>query len=418
MNHNSGYRTTGVAYYAVRNQTGNAWGPGISANTFHYTFPFSFAGVANPRYRQQIVEFKDAGTNYTAWRSRVLQYAPLEAQALLKYSASEWYSTYVLNGASMMAVTPTVASTEDFSSVDDVARAKFYRKMSTDFSAGTFMGELREAITMIRRPALALRKGADAYLRTAVKRRHRVVRDARAKGYSPKAVERKYREMASATWLEVNFGWLPLYSDIVAGLEAFRDLMSAPAITPFSAMHQTRRNVPRKLMTNSGVMSINTETYLSASHQTQVRYKGAVYSQLSCSADLTQGFKLDYADAVVTGYQLLPYSWLLDYIVNVGDVLDAWVTAQRLRYVYCCRTDRYMSNYHADMQPKLVNGVAQIMDPGVLKIRVEKTQRTVVNAIPIPPLMFQHKINASQGTNIMTLAHLKAEGEAFRRRLL
>ena len=94
---------------------------------------------------------------------------------------------------------------------DTQARMAFLqhvRSLRTQFQGGVFLGELKEAIHMIVRPAQALRSAVDVYLGAA--------KEAARRGKGKKAITRAI----AGTWLEKSYGWVPMFSDIDSAMKA------------------------------------------------------------------------------------------------------------------------------------------------------------------------------------------------------
>lgn len=210
----------------------------------------------------------------------------------------------------------------DPSRADSDARVKILarcREVQRQFQGGTFLGELRETLQMIRRPAQALRSSIDRYSVAAKK----AARSAWKK--NPKQDREKSRAAQKAvtdTWLEHSFGWRPLFSDVD---DAARLLANA----------ETRQLIP---VQSQGIAEIVVDspasqqfgfhgvTYTQRKSGTAtVRYKGACVAESSNPTPWTfkkWGLTLD--NFVPTVWNLIPYSFLVDYFTNVGQVIDGW----------------------------------------------------------------------------------------------
>lgn len=228
--------------------------------------------------------------------------------------------------------------TQDTSYADNQARAKFYKKLRqirTSFSAPTFLGELRETLHMLRRPAAALWSNADGYL-SALKKRKRE---------SP----RHWTKSISGLWLEHSFGWLPLLRDIEEAYKAYnrigetkrRMLVSAS----FKAEYDRSRDVVNLGENASGIYFDHSRYYCDARlyEEVIVRYRGAVDAQVGTTEwDNMDLFGLNPKEFIPTAWELLPWSFLVDYFTNIGDILEASVVdTSNVAYVnrsVICRT--------------------------------------------------------------------------------
>lgn len=197
-----------------------------------------------------------------------------------------------------------------------VSFLKKVRQAQVAWSAPTFLGELRESIHMIRHPASALNHLLGQYLKD-VKRLKRTR-------------PRNWKKGLSGLWLEYAFGWVPLVSDIGNAYQAYKDLVTehdgkyrmleAGAIDEASNAAHTK-----DLLVDMGP----TVTYYSGSQRgtSSVRYKfrGAVVRHVDATivGSRLETFGFEAQEWVPTAWELLPWSFLVDYFSNIGDVIQA-----------------------------------------------------------------------------------------------
>ena len=212
----------------------------------------------------------------------------------------------------------------DSSSADNQARAKFYsklRKMAVQVSGPTFLGELGEALHMIRRPAGALLDGAKGYL-DALKQ---------AKKRDPK----HWLKTISGLWLEQSFGWAPLIADVKDGYKAWQRLGKPRANMVNVSFKETKDMsylCPSMYMNTSSFPLTNTNSIKVFCkgiywESAQVRYRGVLAAQ----AEQTQWddlslFGFQAKEFIPTAWELMPWSFLVDYFTNIGDILTSTVT--------------------------------------------------------------------------------------------
>jgi hypothetical protein len=197
---------------------------------------------------------------------------------------------------------------------DTEARIKFcqnYRNKTRSFSTGTFLGELRETIHMIRRPAEALRKAITTYS-LAAKKAVRRVRNAK-----------KAAKAITGTWLEHSFGWRPLFGDVDDGMKALAGLpqVSGEVVTGFSSTTYTG---PVETY-QEDTASITIKARFVPRTFGYTRYVGFVGYELSNSGarSWNQNWGITLSDFAPTAWELFPYSFLVDYFSNIGNVIDA-----------------------------------------------------------------------------------------------
>lgn len=201
---------------------------------------------------------------------------------------------------------------------DNRAKMEFISKLNkarTGFQSGIFLGELRETLSMIRTPAKALRNGMSDYL-LALKERRKGVRSAR-----------KLKRILSGTWLEYSFGWKPLIGDIEDGAKALahiaEDLPFRQYVKGFSTWEEpylpTRTN-----WKTEGLIKFSYDEVCRS--EAKVVYRGHLGAQPSSDnvPDMLRWSGLTLDEFIPTFWELLPWSWAVDYFANVGDILTAW----------------------------------------------------------------------------------------------
>lgn len=210
---------------------------------------------------------------------------------------------------------------EDLAPADNLAREQFYaavRKGITTFSGGVALGELRETLRMLRSPAKALRTHLQNYLYTVRKNKRRF------KGKS----EAKKKEFLADTWLEYSFGMLPFINDVrdaAQALDTGREYLDRNLINirpRFGTIEST------EILTgpSHGYAAIFSFTSKEKrNYRTQVKYYGAVANRRATAIRTEASvFGFDPTSFVPTLWELIPYSFLVDYFTNVGTVIDSW----------------------------------------------------------------------------------------------
>lgn len=222
-----------------------------------------------------------------------------------------------------------------YAEADNLARTKFFkdvRSAQMKLSGLTVLGELREAIHMVRHPADALRRGLSDYLSVLSKRK------ARNPG------RRQRHKILQDTWLEFSFGWKPLIQDCKGAMLAYKAVIDNEEWIPISSTGIVTKDLgttgPQNL--DQGRVSFWYEAR--SSQKCMVRYKTKVRGSNLGPSDLIDrsmdmfGFRLD--EFVPTAWELLPWSFFIDYFSNIGDVITAASTS-KAEYNWVCQTVRY-----------------------------------------------------------------------------
>lgn len=200
------------------------------------------------------------------------------------------------------------------------------------FQGGVFVGELAKTLRMIRHPAKTLFQSLGTYHKYVKKRIKRIP-------------ERHRREFLSGTYLEATYGWSPLMSDVKSGAEALAELALREGpdtqwvsgdSRDIDVLLDDTGYTGSSLVPGSSWIAINRRTINRS--RVRVKFYGKLriepYSRLYMKTELL-GFNL--SSWLPTAWELTPYSFLVDYFTNIGDVINAWTTNTSNLY-WCSRT--------------------------------------------------------------------------------
>lgn len=188
-----------------------------------------------------------------------------------------------------------------------------YHKARSSIEGGQDLGEIRETIRMIRHPFQGIRDATIDYL-TALKRvKNRY-------GRSPHAMTKH----AAGAYLEYRFGVLPLAEDIQQlALDAHRGRwprynIDVRASEFYSASERRTSLAYGNFTASATIKALRRSSY-------GLRYRGQVFTNSSADGKISklQALRLLPEDFVPTLWDLIPYSWMIDYFANIGEILDA-----------------------------------------------------------------------------------------------
>jgi len=217
-----------------------------------------------------------------------------------------------------------------FSSPNNQALASYISAANSamsSFDGAVFVGELRETIHGLRHPLQSLIRGMDhGYLDALRKKRQGLKSNRRSRMVynTPSGLSRRKKVVAD-TWLEWSFAWKPLIADVN---DAYHELVkTVHKVRPeFKRIKGTGKDeiVSKDFTTGNASLVSDLTTYYDRVSTASVRYYGnvRVHSPYLGTAQARDfGFRLDRF--VPTLWELIPFSFLVDYFTNIGDIVSA-----------------------------------------------------------------------------------------------
>lgn len=288
------------------------------------------SGADNAKWRALVKNHREAGN---IGSSRFVTVAgAFGGQAKKTYTTSgiipsiRIHHEYTIDG--YLGGTPTLTFGTQLPSSLNAAKAEFCAKAVkkiSPFSGGVFLGELREAIHMIRHPAESLfNLVKDQYLPDVKKRRKR-------------AKPKDKKKTVASTWLEYVFGWAPLLSDVKSGAETVARCVGQfrpnEIVSTGKIVQQAEVQPPTKVLRSWG--NISWYYHKSIVDSTSQWIKGAVRIAPagSLQGDLDM-FGIGWEHVLPTAWELLPMSFVIDYFSNVGAIIES-ASILNGKVIYC-----------------------------------------------------------------------------------
>lgn len=170
-------------------------------------------------------------------------------------------------------------------------------------------GELGETLRMIRNPLKSVWSGMRSYLSTVEKRGRR------------RRNRPHLHSIVSDTWLEYSFGWRPLVNDVESAAKALAKYVSRTPV--HSVVNGSGSEIVNTASRRETISQLNLDVYrlVTDGEEASVRYKGCVRTanvQFHGSLDT---FGISPWELIPTVWELIPYSFLVDYFTNAGQVI-------------------------------------------------------------------------------------------------
>jgi hypothetical protein len=129
------------------------------------------------------------------------------------------------------------------------------------------------------------------------------------------------------TYLEFTFGWKPLAADILSASQALWAIAQRPPVVRIYASASDTYGGADNLSAFPGSGQYYTLMIPSKNYGTySIRYEGGVNLNVGIDGipNRMEAFGITLPDFIPTVWDLLPYSFIVDYFLNVGDVITAY----------------------------------------------------------------------------------------------
>lgn len=241
-------------------------------------------------------------------------YSPGGGFATIRYRNNSTLNTFgrEISGGWVRATRPGNPDQLSVSQAQSNAKMTFLKKVyesQTEFQTGVFLKEFSKTLSLVRNPAHRLQNGLRFYLN-------------QVKSSIVKGNRRASMNKASKLWLEGQFGWRQLYNDTLSGAKALAKANSEPWVRKIRVTgwgSDTESSNSGIGISFSPISLATTDFFL---NQVSCEIVGAVKIQNRDGGRARQ-FGLFPENFVPTVWELIPYSWVVDYFTNVGDILNA-----------------------------------------------------------------------------------------------
>lgn len=267
-----------------------------------------------PNWRRIIRQGGCATTKLTGTKYKLKMFTPFVG-SIEAENGDRWW------GDQQEPLFKTVTDPEDLDKTETDAQAltKFLQRsyeVDRAFTGMTFIGELRETLSMIRRPGKQLFENVFKHCSKAKKKFKRPAR---------KRDHASVRAAIAGSWLEGAFGWIPLLRDIDDGMKALAYMgVKYPLLTPIAG---------RKKNSDTVLIDDTDRIFGAGYHYTQpmferrdieVLYRGRMKGKIDRTP--SQNFAywgISFQDVLPAVWELIPWSFVADYFTNIGDIIEA-----------------------------------------------------------------------------------------------
>lgn len=285
-------------------------------------------GESNPGYRVQIAKKIDATTPYTSRRFTV---TPLSARAktvtAVRIGKIDEGAVVSTDEQTLFprAFNPTAA--HDLQ-LQNLALSRLKRKLSSNI--GDYQGlvplvELKDMRSLIRNTA-----------RLSTTMLKSLIDIKRTRG-------RSAFKWASSAWLNFSFGVKPLISETQSLSESIASYLARNDHTVRLTGYSSKDWSSSYVASYTGAYGAPLNLVYTDLHQLSYRYSGAMNLEISAANNygIVDHFGFEFAALPSVAWELIPYSWVVDYFSNFGEYLEDRFTSPPGTLVFLCLSKRY-----------------------------------------------------------------------------
>lgn len=342
------YTKSSAQSYQGVGVTANEAVPSPLANYVPYAWTDVLNGTKSRNWREKVRVCTSAGTNLSATEMTVSHSdADLYRKARRNSDGKIFFRSaagYIIDEADPPGGDATSISS---SLAQRDASNQFYRSCRSaqkSLDSGVLIGEIGETLRMIRGRGGSLMNLFPSWRNRLKKRRRKD--------------HRSLQQHAADAWLEFQYGWKPLASDIGGALDAFH--MPRRETKVCSGFGKSSGYVARS--SSTGGSSVGTY-YVTSVETTEARVfiKGAVKVQAAGVGSLRQNLGLAPQDFIPTVYNLLPWTFLIDYFTDLGSCIEAFCFPQKdIAWGSTTAVKRRIKTWQAGPHSPLLSGFTEL----------------------------------------------------------
>lgn len=280
-------------------------------------------GGGVPQWRRKIAMGKNCTTTLTGLKYSCVQtpgraYLRLKLKPQYNPALYSRYKVYDRVGYFSMPIDYPIYSVSGdlVTEASNTAKQAVMKKIISQqqaFQALVFAGEGRQTVRMIQGASTAAAGAIRNYL-LDVKKRSRQL---------PRGLTRRLDALAGM-WLGFSYGLVPLLSDMDSGAEALAEDMSIyrhQLVTGFGEVEGEATRITGQTVEGGMTIGKSDKTW----SKVVVIYRAMVDLERSTQFRKTAtNLGVSLSSFLPSIYELIPYSFLLDYFTNVNEIVNAW----------------------------------------------------------------------------------------------
>lgn len=363
-------------------------------------------GELLPEWREIIAEGGDATTNLNQNMTKVEYVKALRLEADWEAVQFRGLSchTSIFNEWDLKWPFSIDASLEN--DVVNLAYGKCYAELARNFETLPFLKDLTETVSTIKNLREALFRKLRKFREVAFDARERNAwyNGIRTKPWAERIDD--YRQEISKRWLEYQFGIKPMLSDLDDLIKAFHLAKARERGLTFKVGAVQNKLHAEKDSAHYGVDGFGWKRQRTGSSISRVKIQGKAALKLQFDQDIPRTFGLSPEHWIPSAWELLPYSWAIDYFTNTGTVISAVCTSAMFDVLSAWQTTSTTTETLVDI-PSLTatapKAAILTFSPGQARFTRKSVRRVPLVTIPVPYLVAKTRLSANQGANLVAV---------------
>jgi len=377
----------------------NAWETAEPFPTYtNVPYEDRLTGKKNPHHRTQIIWGRNATTAMNATETT--------------FDHVE-HGRFTVKGYSTAAMLPTqraktiIVGSSSIPSTQITDHVSFYTGNAANMAAGTWYKKVRNAMSGFKgsvftaesRQAKRMMCDRANRMLSMIPPFQRRLR----KSWVKSRTKRGKLKTLSNSWLELQFGWLPLASDIE---DLYKVLQNPRGEFKFIKAYGVDGDVTPITYGTNGTGYARCELRTWYSYWAQTMYHGKVRTRDTPAGSRLLDFGLGVREFLPTLWEVIPWSFAIDYFTNISEIVDA-ISYRTVEVHWVNRTDTLTRTWKRhgtySVQSNLYSPTILENVPMKLEVTRKSVGRIVQVDVPVPTLTFQIP-NLKQFVNLAALA--------------
>jgi hypothetical protein len=235
------------------------------------------------------------------------------------------------------------------------------RLQGDSFNMAVFLGEGKDALNTITQAATRIRRALIDLRHGSVPHAIEALLGDRLRHSSQKSKKQMSDEYVGSNWLQLQYGWKPLLSDVYGAAGHLAYMQNRPQILTYRASQRIQGDYSSSAggVTNSGTYFVGKTIKALVEHINEASLVGL-------------------SDPASLAWELLPYSFVIDWFIPIGNYLQQLNFAQSLKGKYVTSSLMVQNNTSTRLQQTFARGLATYSH------REVRASRSVSSSLAVP----------------------------------